>query len=67
MSAVPGLDVILMDLQYVPALLTPDKLGKAERMVAYIARTGKRANVNVFRRYATATGRPSVSPCRSTW
>lgn len=52
MAAVPGLDVILMDLQYVPALLTPDKLSEGERMVDFIARAGELANVNVFRRYA---------------
>jgi hypothetical protein len=49
-----GADVILMDLQYVPALLTPVSTKQAEeRMVDLIASAAERAAypVNVFRRY----------------
>jgi lysophospholipase L1-like esterase len=49
-----GADVILMDPQYVPALLTPVSTKEAgERMVDMIASAAERATfpVNVFRRY----------------
>jgi acyl-CoA thioesterase-1 len=45
-------DVILMDLQYAPAVLTEDKRPNAERMVEMIARAAEKAKVNVFRRFA---------------
>lgn len=45
-------DVILMDLQYVPAVLTPAKLDKAEKMVKAIGEIAHAAGVNVFCRFA---------------
>ena len=45
-------DVILMDLQYVPAVLTPAKKDKAIAMVAAISELARDAGVNVFRRFA---------------
>jgi len=45
-------DVILMDLQYVPAVLTPAKKDKAIAMVEAISRLARDAGVNVFRRFA---------------
>src|SRR5882672_8182441 len=44
-------DVILMDLQYVPALLDPDKVAGTERMVRYIGDAAASASVNLFGRY----------------
>ncbi|MGY8636306.1 SGNH/GDSL hydrolase family protein [Bradyrhizobium sp. 14AA] len=46
------IDVILMDLQYVPALLTPAKLKKAEAIVEAIGQIADAKRVNVFRRFA---------------
>ena len=43
-------DVILMDLQYTPAMLGA-KLQLSQRMVTRIAEAAKRAGVNVFRRF----------------
>lgn len=48
-------DVILMDLQYVPAVLTPAKQGKAMAMVEAIVELA-RDGVNVFRRFAFMKG-----------
>jgi lysophospholipase L1-like esterase len=46
-------DVILMDLQYLPAVLTPAKKGKAIAMVKAISGLAADAEgVNVFRRFA---------------
>lgn len=45
-------DVILMDLQYVPAVLTPAKKEQAFAMVEAISRLAREARVNVFRRFA---------------
>ncbi|MET0443073.1 MAG: SGNH/GDSL hydrolase family protein, partial [Pseudorhodoplanes sp.] len=45
------IDVVLMDLQYAPAVLTPAKIDAAERMVALIADCAAEAKVNVFRRF----------------
>lgn len=45
-------DVILMDLQYVPAVLTPAKKDKAIAMVEAISELARDADVNVFRRFA---------------
>jgi hypothetical protein len=48
-------DVILMDLQYVPAVLTPAKKDKAIAMVKAISDLAHDAGVNVFRRFAFMT------------
>jgi lysophospholipase L1-like esterase len=45
-------DVILMDLQYVPAVLTPAIKEKAIAMVETIGELARDAGVNVFRRFA---------------
>jgi lysophospholipase L1-like esterase len=47
-----SIDVILMDLQYVPAVLTDDKIDATRRMLSLIAKAAETANVNVFRRFA---------------
>lgn len=44
-------DVVLMDLQYAPAVITPDKIRKARQMVCAIGDVGGGAGVNVFRRF----------------
>jgi GDSL-like Lipase/Acylhydrolase family len=49
-------DVILMDLQYVPAVLTPAKKDKAFAMVKAISELAADAGVNVFRRFAFMKG-----------
>ena len=49
-------DVILMDLQYVPAVLTPAKKDKAIAMVEVISKLARDAGVNVFRRFAFMKG-----------
>jgi lysophospholipase L1-like esterase len=49
-------DVILMDLQYVPAVLTPAKKDKALAMVEAISELARDAGVNVFRRFAFMKG-----------
>jgi lysophospholipase L1-like esterase len=49
-------DVILMDLQYVPAVLTPAKKDKAIAMVDKIGELAREAGVNVFRRFAFMKG-----------
>jgi len=49
-------DVILMDLQYVPAVLTPTKKDKAIAMVEAISELARGAGVNVFRRFAFMKG-----------
>ncbi|MET4200105.1 lysophospholipase L1-like esterase [Bradyrhizobium sp. LA2.1] len=46
------IDVILMDLQYVPAVLTPAKCQKADAMVEAISQIAYDKQVNVFRRFA---------------
>jgi GDSL-like lipase/acylhydrolase family protein len=45
-------DVILMDLQYLPAVLTPAKQANASAMVKSISELARDAGVNVFRRFA---------------
>jgi hypothetical protein len=45
------MDVVLMDLQYVRAVLGP-KIGLSEDMVARISAAAEKAKVNVFRRFA---------------
>jgi lysophospholipase L1-like esterase len=49
-------DVILMDLQYVPAVLTPAKKANAIAMVYAISELARDAGVNVFRRFAFMKG-----------
>jgi GDSL-like Lipase/Acylhydrolase family len=49
-------DVILMDLQYVPAVLTPAKHDKAIAMVEVISELARMAGANVFRRFALMKG-----------
>src|SRR6202166_2874842 len=49
-------DVILMDLQYVPAVLTPAKKDKAIAMVEVISELARDAGANVFRRFAFMKG-----------
>jgi hypothetical protein len=44
-------DVILMDLQYAPALLTDNRIGPTCRMQSRIAEAAVAANVSVFRRF----------------
>jgi hypothetical protein len=47
------IDVVLMDLQYVPAVLTDDKIVATRRMLSLIEQAAATAKVNVFRRFAT--------------
>jgi lysophospholipase L1-like esterase len=49
-------DVILMDLQYVPAVLTPAKRENAVAMVRAIRKIAGQNQVNVFRRFALMKG-----------
>ena len=53
-------DVILMDLQNVPAVLTPAKKEKAIAMVEAISELARDARVNVFRRFAFMKGLSEV-------
>jgi len=46
------MDVVLIDPQYVTALLLDDKADAAERMVSLIAQAAERAKVSVFHRWA---------------
>nr|WP_249803277.1 SGNH/GDSL hydrolase family protein [Bradyrhizobium sp. 21] len=50
------IDVILMDLQYVPAVLTPTTRKKADAMVEAISQIAHEKGVNVFRRFALMKG-----------
>ena len=45
-------DVILMDLQYAPALLTSAKCADTKLMVSLISAAARTAEVNLFRRFA---------------
>lgn len=47
-----AMDVVLMDLQYAPAILNGGKLAGTEQMVGLIADVARKAAVNVFRRFA---------------
>jgi hypothetical protein len=47
-----AMDVVLMDLQYAPIILGPDKIHGTETMVRLIADSAAKAGVNVFRRFA---------------
>jgi GDSL-like Lipase/Acylhydrolase family len=46
-----AIDIILMDLQYLPAVLTPATINAADRMVEAIAGVAKKKSVNLFRRF----------------
>jgi hypothetical protein len=46
------MDVLLIDPQYVTAMLLDDKAEASERMVSLIAQEAEKAEVNVFRRWA---------------
>jgi lysophospholipase L1-like esterase len=50
------IDVILMDLQYVPALLTPAKVDRTNAMVEAISEIAHTKGINVFRRFALMKG-----------
>jgi lysophospholipase L1-like esterase len=54
--ATKQIDVILMDLQYVPALLTPAKTDATNAMVKAISDIAKKKRVNVFRRFELMQG-----------
>ncbi|HLG80794.1 MAG TPA: SGNH/GDSL hydrolase family protein [Bradyrhizobium sp.] len=45
------MDVILMDLQYAPAILAENRIGAARRMQSLIMEAAVAANVSVFRRF----------------
>jgi hypothetical protein len=45
------MDIVLMDLQYVPPIITKDKIEKARWMVQAIGDVAKKAGANVFRRF----------------
>jgi hypothetical protein len=45
------MDIVLMDLQYVPPILTENKIENSRWMVSEIAELAKGANANVFRRF----------------
>ena len=47
-----SMDVLLIDPQYVPAMLSDDKAELSERMVSLIAGVAANAEVNVFRRWS---------------
>jgi hypothetical protein len=47
-----AMDVVLMDLQYAPAILVPGKIAGTECMVKLIDDVARKAGVNVFRRFA---------------
>jgi lysophospholipase L1-like esterase len=49
-------DVILMDLQYLPAVLTPAKKDRAIAMVEAISELAREGGINVFRRFAFMKG-----------
>ncbi len=46
-----AIDIILMDLQYLPAVLTPATIDAADRMVEDIAGVAEKKTVNLFRRF----------------
>jgi hypothetical protein len=45
------IDIILMDLQYTPAMLTPELLSATNAMVSAIATVASEKKVNLFRRF----------------
>jgi lysophospholipase L1-like esterase len=46
------IDIVLMDLQYTPAMLTPELLSATNAMVSAIAKVASEKKVNLFRRFA---------------
>ena len=46
-----SIDVVIMDSQYVPAVVDGEKLKLSEELVGRIARTAEAAGINVFRRF----------------
>jgi acyl-CoA thioesterase-1 len=46
-----SIDAVIMDSQYVPAVVDGEKLKLSEQLVGRIARTAEAAGVNVFRRF----------------
>jgi tRNA A37 threonylcarbamoyladenosine dehydratase len=46
------MDIVLMDLQFVPALLTPVTKEATEAMVSAISDVAQDMQVNLFRRFA---------------
>ena len=46
-----SIDVVIMDSQYVPAVVDGEKLKLSNDLVARIARAAEDAGVNVFRRF----------------
>jgi len=46
-----SMDVVMMDLQYAPAVLTDDKIDATRRMLALIDQLATAVNVNVFHRF----------------
>jgi lysophospholipase L1-like esterase len=51
-----SIDIVLMDPQYVPAMLTPAVRAAADRMVAAIAEVSRADRVNLFRRFELMKG-----------
>lgn len=45
------MDVVMMDLEYAPAVLTDDKINATRRMLSIINQLAAAANVNVFHRF----------------
>ncbi|MDR3464986.1 MAG: GDSL-type esterase/lipase family protein [Xanthobacteraceae bacterium] len=56
LRGVGGIDVILMDPQYTPAMLTPAKEKAAREMIAEIAGLAADMKVNLFRRFELMEG-----------
>jgi hypothetical protein len=52
LQAAGNIDIILMDLQYTPAMLTPELLSATNAMVSDIATVASEKKVNLFRRFA---------------
>ena len=50
------IDIILMDMQYLPALLTPATIDATNKMVGAIARVAQDMKVNLFRRFELMKG-----------
>jgi hypothetical protein len=51
LKQVGTIDIILMDLQYLPALLTPATIDATNAVVRAIADVAKEKSVNLFRRF----------------
>jgi len=50
------IDIVLMDLQYTPAMLTPELLNATNAMVSAIAKVASEKKVNLFRRFELMKG-----------